>query len=61
MNIFVEGKRKKVKHKRLSKILEELGINPEEFLVVKHDELLTLDTNIKEGDSLGLLPVVSGG
>jgi sulfur carrier protein ThiS len=61
MDIFVGGKKRKVSRKRLSKVLEELKINPEEFLIVRNGELLTLDTRLAEGDLLELLPVVSGG
>ena len=61
MNIIVNGKNRKVKSRKLSKILEELNISPEEFLVVRKGELITLDTVIKQGDSLELLSIVSGG
>lgn len=61
MEIYVDGKKKQVKSCLLSKIMEELDINPEEFLVVRGKELVTFDTRIGEGDRLELLQIVSGG
>ena len=61
MNIVIDGKRKKVEAKKLSRLLKELDINPEEFLVVRDGELMTSDDAIREGDILELLSIVSGG
>ncbi len=61
MIIYVDNRRKKVSRRVLRKIMDELGINPEEYLVVRNGELLTGDRRIREGDKLKLLPIVSGG
>lgn len=61
MQIYIDGKMKRVKSCFLSEIMQELKINPEEFLVIRDKELITSDTKIREGDRLELLQVVSGG
>ena len=61
MEILIQGEKKKVKTNLLSEIMNELNINPEEFLVVRNNELITPDTKIDQGDSLELLSIVSGG
>lgn len=45
----------------LRAVLEELGINPEGVVVVRNDELLTLDAWVEEGDTLEVLSAISGG
>ena len=42
-------------------LFSKLKLNPEEFLVVKNDTLITLDEKISDDDSIKLLSVVSGG
>ncbi len=61
MEILIQGKKRKVKNSVLSEIMNEINVNPEEFLVVRDNELITSDTKINNGDSLELLSIVSGG
>jgi len=64
MNIFIESKNKKIKIAfagKASSLLKKLKINPEEVIIVKNNELVSLDEKLKEKDSVTILSVVSGG
>ncbi len=52
-NLNFEGK--------CSDLLEKLDINPEEVLIVKNNELVSLDDVCEDDDEIRLLSVVSGG
>jgi sulfur carrier protein ThiS len=43
------------------KLLLELKINPEEVLVVKNGEIITLEEQLEDSDTVEILSVVSGG
>ncbi|MER3451773.1 MAG: thiamine biosynthesis protein ThiS [Thermus sp.] len=45
----------------LRAILQELGVNPEGVVVVRREELLTLDAWVEEEDTLEVLSAISGG
>jgi sulfur carrier protein len=45
----------------VGKILRELGMNPESVIVIKGDELLTLDRMVEEADEIEVRPAISGG
>ncbi len=53
--IEVEGVR------RVSDLLSQLDIVPESVLVIRGDELLTIDEPLSEHDVVELRPVISGG
>jgi|WetSurMetagenome_2_1015567.scaffolds.fasta_scaffold956038_1 sulfur carrier protein ThiS len=64
MKIFVEkeNRMKQMKFKGTTLILlKKLKINPEEVIVVKNNELVGLDENLVDKDSIKILSVVSGG
>ena len=42
-------------------VLRELGIVPETVLVIREDTLITADQVVREGDTIELRPVMSGG
>jgi len=64
MKVFLE---KEKKHKKLvfngttGSLLKKLKTNPESVLVIRNDELVTLDTQLKDSDSITILSVISGG
>ncbi|WP_038057812.1 sulfur carrier protein TtuB [Thermus amyloliquefaciens] len=45
----------------LKEVLLELGLNPETVVVIRGEELLTLDERVGEGDTLEVLSAISGG
>lgn len=61
--VFIEreNETKQVKARNMKEILQKLNINPEEVLTIKNNELVTLDTEVSEKDSIKLLSVISGG
>jgi sulfur carrier protein ThiS len=63
VEVFIEkeNKIKQVKENNLKAILDSLKINPETILIVKNDELITINTKINPKDKIKLLSVVSGG
>jgi sulfur carrier protein ThiS len=64
MKVFIE--REKV-HKNISfsgtckDLLVVLSVNSEEVLIIKNNELVSLDELCDDGDDIKLLSVVSGG
>ncbi len=42
-------------------LLKELDVNPEEVLVIKNEEIITLEETLEDGDEIKILSVVSGG
>lgn len=46
---------------RVSEVLRRLNINPETVLVTVEDELVTEDRELKDGDIVTIIDVVSGG
>ncbi len=47
--------------KRVRQVLEELGIVPEGVIVARGEELLTLDDEVTDGDTIEVISAVSGG
>lgn len=47
--------------RRVSGILTELGLDPEAFLVIRGDALLTSDSEVGDLDEIEIRPVISGG
>ena len=47
--------------RRVKDILRELDIIPETVLVICGDDLVTADQVVREGDTIELRPVMSGG
>ncbi len=47
--------------RRVKDILRELDVIPETVLVIRGDELVTADQLVRDGETLELRPVMSGG
>jgi sulfur carrier protein len=47
--------------RRVKDILRELDVIPETVLVIRGDDLITGDQLVRDGDTLELRPVMSGG
>ena len=50
-----------VKRAKVKNVLERIGMNPEEYLAVKGESILTDDDYVKDGDEIEVYDVVSGG
>ena len=48
-------------NRRVKDILRELDIIPETVLVICGDDLITADQVVRDGDTIELRPVMSGG
>ena len=48
-------------NRRVKDILRELDIIPETVLVICGDDLVTADQVVRDGDTIELRPVMSGG
>ena len=63
--IFIESRDFKKKVKPSGKTLEEVlcasGINADNFIAMRNGKLITRDEKIRDGDSIKLFPVISGG
>jgi sulfur carrier protein len=42
-------------------LLRELGLQPEAYLVIRDNRLLTRDAQLEESDTVEVRPVISGG
>jgi sulfur carrier protein len=47
--------------RRVGELLAELGLQPEAYLVIRDNRLLTRDALLEETDTIEVRPVVSGG
>ncbi len=47
--------------RRVGELLLELGLQPEAYLVIRENRLLTRDAVLDEDDTIELRPVISGG
>ncbi|MBI2151455.1 MoaD/ThiS family protein [Candidatus Woesearchaeota archaeon] len=47
--------------KTVQELLLQLNINPQTVLIVRNNQVITEDEKLKDGDTLELLSVVSGG
>lgn len=45
----------------VSKVFKELNLLPETYLCVRNGELITERELLKDGDTIRLIPVISGG
>jgi sulfur carrier protein ThiS len=64
MEVYIERLEKRLKLKfkgTVAELLEELGINPEDAMVVRDEDLLTPDDEVYNTDTLRVLSVISGG
>ena len=53
--VAVEGRR------RVGELLRELGLQPEAYLVIRENRLLTRDALLEDADTIEVRPVISGG
>jgi sulfur carrier protein len=53
--VELEGRR------RVADLLRELGLQPEAYLVIRENRLLTRDAQLEEADTVEVRPVISGG
>ncbi|RLG17774.1 thiamine biosynthesis protein ThiS [Nanoarchaeota archaeon] len=52
----------KIKGRRMiRRVLEEMGINPEEYVIIKNKRIVGEWEEVKDSDELVIIPVVSGG
>jgi len=56
-----EEKEVEMSGKTVADLLKTLGYASDEYVVTREGKILTEDDEIKEGDSLILVPVISGG
>jgi thiamine biosynthesis protein ThiS len=61
MKILVDGKEVEIAGSKVSDMFEELGMNPEIFLVKRNDEIIHEYELLKENDKIELIKVISGG
>ncbi len=64
MKVIIRRPRREVElpgSRRVRDLLHELRINPETVLVVRGEDLLTPDEVIKEGETIEVIPAISGG
>ena len=47
--------------KPVRQLLKELHLNPEAYLVIRNDDLVTDDEVLKDSDTVEIRPVISGG
>ncbi|MDR5709903.1 MAG: MoaD/ThiS family protein [Armatimonadota bacterium] len=64
MKVRIRHQRREVEvhgARHVREVLDQLDLNPETVLVIRRNELLTLDAPVSEEDELEIRPVVSGG
>ena len=63
ITVFIEreNKAKKITARSIDELLSKLGINPEEVLIARNNELTTKNAKLKNNDEIRLLSVISGG
>lgn len=63
VKVFIEKENKTVNIEAndVMEVLTKLNINPETVLFARNNELILLETNLKNDDELKLLSVISGG
>jgi sulfur carrier protein len=47
--------------RRVGDLLRELGLQPEAYLVIRDNHLLTRDAQLEDADTVEVRPVISGG
>ncbi len=63
MKVYLEREQKTMQAKpgKALEVIKELGLNPEEFLVIKNGVLVAEDEELEENDDIKIIPVISGG
>lgn len=61
MRILLDGKEVEIQGTKVEDMFEELGMNPEVFLVKRNNEIVHEYETLKEGDRIELIKVISGG
>jgi sulfur carrier protein len=64
MRVVLRNPRREVElagRRRVKELLVELGVHPEAVLVIRGQDLLTLDEIVGEDDVIEVRPVISGG
>jgi len=64
MKVVLRNPRREVEvtgGRAVKEVLRELGILPETVLVIRGDTLITADQVVREGETIELRPVMSGG
>ncbi|OLB06147.1 MAG: thiamine biosynthesis protein ThiS [Candidatus Rokuibacteriota bacterium] len=64
MKVILRNPRREIEvagGRRVKDVLRELHILPETVLVIRGDELITADQVVRDGDTIELRPVMSGG
>ncbi len=64
MKVILRNPRREIEvagGRRVKDVLRELQILPETVLVIRGDELITADQVVRDGDTIELRPVMSGG
>lgn len=64
MKVIIRRPRRQIEmsgSRRVRDLLRELQINPETVLVVRGEDLLTPDEVIKDGETVEVVPAISGG
>jgi sulfur carrier protein len=47
--------------RRVDALIKELGLNPEQVLVLRNDDLLTRDVLVRDDETVEILTAISGG
>lgn len=64
MEVFIDktNQRKQLSFEGTAKqLLRKLSINSEEVIIVKNDQITTLDAKVSDEDTIKILSVISGG
>ncbi len=65
VNVFNEKSQEKLEidfqGKTVQELLKQIKVNSETVLVVRNDEVVTLDETLQDNDQIKLLSVISGG
>jgi sulfur carrier protein len=64
MKVVLRNPRREVEltgNRRVKEVLRDLDILPETVLVIRGDDLITADEVVRDGDTIELRPVMSGG
>lgn len=47
--------------RRVDALIQELGLNPEQVLVIRNGDLLTRDIMVRDGETVEVVSAISGG
>ena len=64
MKVVLRNPRREVEvagNRRVKEVLRDLDIIPETVLVIRGDDLITADEVVRDGETIELRPVMSGG